>query len=154
MQVGIRDGDVIISTGAVRRDGTSVRLIDIEYPAVAHYQVIHALLKACEENGVKNPACGVTLTNANFYPGLIEDSMGTWMETGVIAVEMELATLLVMAGMRGLRAGGVLVSDGNLADEQPDAEMGDYAYDPHRDVVQHGVEKMLRIALDALVALD
>ncbi len=154
MQLGIHDGDIIISTGAVRQDGTSPRLIHIEYPAVADYQVIFALLEACKNNGVMDPACGITLTQANFYPGLIEDSMRTWMDAGVIAVEMELATLLVMAGVRGLRAGGVLISDGNLAEDQSKAEMEDFAYDPHRDVVNYGIEKMLRIELDALVNLD
>jgi len=154
MQMGIQDGDIIISTGAVRRDGTSSRLIGLEYPAVSHYQIVYALLDSCKKNGIRNPACGVTLTNAHFYPGLIEDSMKTWMDAGVIAVEMELAILLVMAGLRGLRAGGVLVSDGNLAEDRSNTEMGDFAYDPHRDVVNHGIQKMLRVALDALVNLD
>jgi len=154
MQKGIQDGDVIIATGAVRRDGTTPRLIPIEYPAVSHYQVTNALLAACEKNGIKNPSCGVVLTNANFYPGLIDDSKAMWLDAGVVAVEMELATLFVMASLRGLRAGGVLVSDGNLAEDQSQADMEDFAYDPHRDVVKYGTQKMLRVALEALVDLN
>jgi uridine phosphorylase len=154
MQKGIQDGDMVIATGAIRRDGTTSKLIPMEYPAVAHYQVVSALFAACENNGVERPASGVVLTKANFYPGLINDPMALWMEAGVVAVEMEMATLLVMAGLRGLRAGGVLVSDGNLAEDQSQIEMEDNAYDPHRDIVKQGTKKMLQVALEALVDLD
>jgi len=154
MQKGIQDGDMIIATGAIRHDGTTPRLIPIEYPAVSHYQVINALLTSCNKNGVINPPSGYILTNPKLYPGLVEDSMTMWMDAGVVAVEMELAALLVMAGLRGLKAGGILVSDGNLAEDQSKTEMEDFAYDPHRDVVKHGTQKMLRVALDALADLD
>ena len=80
--------------------------------------------------------------------------MAIWMEAGVVAVEMELATLLVMASIRGLRAGGLLVSDGNLAEKQSQVALEDFAYDPHRDVVKQGAHKMLRVALEALVNLQ
>ena len=154
MQKGIRDGDVIIATGAIRCDGTTPMLIPIEYPAVAHYQVINSLLASCKTNGITNPPCGLTLSKANFYPGLIEDPMEMWMDAGVVAVEQELAVLLVMANIRGLRAGGILTSDGNLAETQSQVAMEDFAYDPHRDVVKQGTEKMLRVALETLASLD
>ena len=75
MQKGIPDGTVVIATGAVRWDGASPRLIPIEYPAVAHYQVVDALLTACQDNGIADPPTGLVLSAANFYPGLIDDSM-------------------------------------------------------------------------------
>ena len=151
MQKGIRDGELIIGTGAVRCDGTTSRLIPSEYPAVSHYEVVQALLTACKKNGMPAPPRGIILTNANFYPGLLTDPSGMWMDAGVVAVEMELATLLVMAGLRGLRAGGLFVSDGNLAEDETQTAMEDFAYDPHREVVEKGVNLMLKIALEALV---
>jgi uridine phosphorylase len=74
------------------------------------------------------------------------------MEAGAVCVEMELATLLVMAGLNGVRAGGIFTSDGNLARrELPDVDTS--TYDPHRDVVNHGIKTMLTIALEALARL-
>lgn len=66
----------------------------------------------------------------------------------VAAAEMELATLLIIASMHGVRAGGIFTSDGNLTREPYPP-----AYDPHRHVVQEGLEKMCTIALEALVSL-
>jgi uridine phosphorylase len=62
---------------------------------------------------------------------------------------MELATLLVFASLRGLRAGGLLVIDGDARAEHPDPG----AYDPHRQVVADGVERATRVALDALIEI-
>lgn len=154
MQKGIVDGSLVIATGAVRNDGTTPMLIPIEYPAVAHFQVVNALLEACNQKEVKHPVTGVVLTNANFYPGLIKAPKEMWIEAGLVAEEMEMATLLVMAGLRGLRAGGIFVTDGNLAENQTKTAMDDFSYDPHRDVVRKGIERMLEIALLALVNLD
>lgn len=73
-----------------------------------------------------------------------------WLEAdaNVCAVEMELATLLIIAALHGARAGGIFTSDGNMTEE---ADMTEY--DPHRSVVEDGVSTMLKIALDALARL-
>jgi uridine phosphorylase len=39
-------GDYVISTGAVRDEGTSKSYVPAEYPAVAHYEVVTALVQA------------------------------------------------------------------------------------------------------------
>jgi uridine phosphorylase len=74
------------------------------------------------------------------------------MRAGAVAVEMELATLLVMAGLRGLRAGGIFCVDGNLARKTQPA-VDPESYDPHHERVRRGVDCMLGIALQALVRL-
>jgi uridine phosphorylase len=74
------------------------------------------------------------------------------MEAGAVCVEMELATLLVVAGLHGVRAGGIFTSDGNLARRDAPG-LDTSAYDPHRDVVTQGVQTMLAIALEALAHL-
>ena len=63
---------------------------------------------------------------------------------------MELATLLVMAGIRGVRAGGIFASDEGLG-AQKDRESG---YDPFHKGLLESTQAMLSVALDALVALD
>ncbi|NCF67467.1 MAG: purine-nucleoside phosphorylase [Chloroflexi bacterium] len=153
LQPGIADGTIVVGTGAVRNDGISQTLIPPEYPAVAHYEVVSNLLNACATHGLQDAPTGIVLTAANFYPGLLDSQMDLWIKAQVVAVEMEFATLLTMAGLRGLRAGGLFVTDGNLAENESDAEIEDFAYNPHRDVVDEGKAKMLVIALDALSRL-
>jgi uridine phosphorylase len=75
------------------------------------------------------------------------------MKAGAVCVEMELATLLVMAGLHGVRAGGIFTSDGNLA-RKDTVELDSSAYDPHREVVSQGKQTMLTIALKALTLLS
>lgn len=45
-------GDSIIATAAIRRDGTSLQYLPIEFPAVANQQVIQALMLAAREIGI------------------------------------------------------------------------------------------------------
>ena len=54
--------------------------------------------------------------------------------------------LLVMAGIRGLQAGGILVSDGNPT-------KGEVEYNPHRSIVEEGVGKSIEVALGAIERL-
>jgi len=88
-------------------------------------------------------------TRAAFSPMVRELPMNEYLAAGVIAIEMELATLLVFAAMKGLRAGGVLVIDGNATVDNTDPT----SYNPHRQVVVDAVARGSAVALDALVAL-
>jgi len=142
---------LIVATGAVRADGTSDKLVPLAYPAVADYRVVHALHEAASANGYPDPLTGIVLTKSFLYPGIIESDMDMWFEkAGVVAVEMELATLLVMAGIRGVRAGGIFASDEGLG-AQKEKESG---YDPFHKGLQESTQAMLPIAFDALVALE
>ena len=154
----IEDGEFIIATASVRDDGTTPQLVPLSYPAVADYQVVAALQAAAVAEGFSKPNIGIARTTAAFYPGVLSSDVQTWMDARVIAVEMELATLLVIASLRGARAGGLFVSDGNVARGLEAAIGGQtldpFAYNPHREVVHQGVQVMLKVALEALVRLD
>jgi uridine phosphorylase len=145
----IEDGDLIIGTGAIREDGASEHLAPMSLPAIADRHVTSALEAACAGLGIAQPHAGLILTQAFFYPGMLPDSTSLWLGTGIAAaVEMEFATLLVIASLNKARAGGIFVSDGNLTRE-PDPG----AYNPHRKVVEEGKVRMLHLALDALATL-
>jgi uridine phosphorylase len=150
MRKGIKDGELVIGTGAIREDGTSDRMMPMEYPAIADRHVISALEAAAAAQGYTRAHEGIILTQSYFYPGILPSAVDRWLEAdvNVCAVEMELATLLIMAALHGARAGGIFTSDGNMTEE---ADMTEY--DPHRSVVEEGVRTMLKIALDALARL-
>lgn len=118
IQKSIDCGDVIISSAAVRLDYTSNCYIMPEYPAVANYEVLLALIEAAESLGISNYHVGVTATTADFYAGqnrptpkahapYMEDLIPTLRKAKVLNFEMETATLLTLASLYGLRAGSI-----------------------------------------------
>jgi uridine phosphorylase len=125
IQPGIRPGDVVVSTGAVRLDGASSHFAPLEFPAVPDFAVTAALVEAARSIGIE-PHVGVTASSDTFYPGQerydtysghvtrrFRGSLADWRALGVLNYEMEAATLFTMCSALGLRAGcvaGVLVN--------------------------------------------
>jgi uridine phosphorylase len=145
---GVPAGALMIATGAIRNDGASEHVLPMQYPAVADWRIVTALKRAGEEFGWEQLHTGLILTNAMFFPYPGRPSpMDIWCQGGAIAVEMELAPLLVLAGYHGAAAGGIFTADGNVTDN-PDV----WEYEPHEKVVKEGKRAMLKIALDALVS--
>jgi len=118
LQKNINCGDLIISSAAVRLDGTSNCYVMPEYPAVADYEVLLALVEAAESLGVKYHL-GITVTASDFYAGQArpsgkgfmapqcENLIQTLQEANVLNFEMETATLYVLCSLFGLKAGSV-----------------------------------------------
>ena len=142
----IDDGDLVIATGTVREDGVSDQLVPPAYPAFSTPEVVLALQQAAQGGGARWHR-GIVWTKALFFPGVLPSLGEAYQKANVIAVEMELSALLTMASVRGIDAGGILVSDGNMTRNQ-DAE-----YNPHRTVVEEGVGKSIEVALGAIERL-
>jgi uridine phosphorylase len=123
IQESIAIGDVIITTGSVRLDGASLQYAPIQYPAVAHPDVMLALVRAARAV-VPSLGCryhvGITASTDTFYqsqersdtfpryvPRHITGMTEEWRRLHVLNYEMESATLLTVASAFGLRAGCV-----------------------------------------------
>lgn len=144
----VRSGDLLIATGAVRDDGVSERLLPLAYPAVSDLDVTIALRDAARAQADLRFGTGILITKANFFSGAVPDQGSVWSQARLAGVEMELATLLVVAGLRGVRAGGIFTVDGNPSEAATGAE-----YDPHRPVVEAGKQRMIQVGLDAVTRL-
>lgn len=62
----VQCGDIVVVSGSVRMDGTSLHYLPMEFPAVPSYQ----LLKALEESSVSlgfHTTVGVSITKDSFY---------------------------------------------------------------------------------------
>ncbi len=68
IQRRIRNGDCIITTGAVRLDGASTHYAPIEFPAIAHHEIVAALMEGAKMAGVRWHA-GISASTDAFYPG-------------------------------------------------------------------------------------
>ena len=146
----VRSGDLLIATGAIREDGVSHQLLPLSYPAISDLAVTQALIDAAGAHHGVRFGTGVVMTKAAFYPGALRDEREVWSQTPLVGYEMELAALLIVAALRRVRAGGIFTVDGNPSEGDPeDARI----YDPHRDVVREGKERMIEVGLDAIVRL-
>jgi uridine phosphorylase len=122
-------GDLVVTTGAVRDDGTTRSYVVPEYPAVADHALVGALLAAARERGARCRA-GITWSLDAFYVrnavatpdgGMASMSAGSyWTGTHadrirdmraarVLNCEMEAGTILTLASLFGVRAGAICV---------------------------------------------
>ncbi len=148
MQPEVLDGHLVVATAAVRTDGYTQYVVPPEFPAFADHLVVERLLEKATLAGVELHK-GVVLTLAPFYTHeVLGSSLPMWHEAGVVAVEMEVAALFVIASLHRSSAGAILAIDGNPLIEKDDTMEG---YNPNRQVVHDAVEAMIGIALDALV---
>ena len=114
IDIDVKSGDVVVATGAIRYEHTSMEYAPIEFPAVADYEIVNVLKKASEEAGLKTHV-GVVQCKDSFYGQHSPDTMPVaaelldkweaWKRLGVKASEMESAALFVIASARGCRAG-------------------------------------------------
>lgn len=125
IQPQIAVADVIVTTGSVRLDGASGHFAPYEYPAVAHYDCVQALVESARELG-HTTHVGITVASDTFYPGQerydtvsgyvrrsLHGSRDEWAALHVLNYEMESATLFTQCATNGWRAGmvaGVLVN--------------------------------------------
>jgi uridine phosphorylase len=147
----IECGDLIISSAGVRLDGTSDCYVMPEYPAVADYEVLLALIEAAESIGVKYHV-GVTATASDFYAGQARvagkefhssrcnNLIPTLRDMGVLCYEMETSTLFVLCSLFGLKAGAVHAVYANRVTD----EIKPYA----------GEENCIKVANTAIKILD
>ncbi len=122
-------GDLAITTGAVRDDGTSKTYVVPEYPAVASWEVVSALVDAAAEQKVRAKT-GVTWSLDAFYarnavagpdgsmqsmsvdgywPSHFETRIRDMQQARILNCEMEAGILLTLASLFGIRAGAICV---------------------------------------------
>jgi uridine phosphorylase len=115
-EIGV--GDLVITTGAVRQEGTSTEYVRADYPATADDRVVGALVAAAEH--LDHPYhAGVTASTDSFYAGQGRPGFEGFEAAGsdeiienlraanVLNFEMEAAAVLTLASIYGLRAGAV-----------------------------------------------
>jgi len=114
----IEVGDLVISVGAVRMEGTSRHYVEAEYPAVASYEVVLALIEAAERLGYRYHV-GLTASTDSFYVGQerlgyrgflprhVKGLIKHLKSVGVLNFEMEASAIFVISSIYGARAGAV-----------------------------------------------
>ena len=114
IKLEVQSGDVVIATGAIRMEGTSREYAPMEFPAVADYEVLSALVNSAKALGYRSHA-GVVQCKDSFYgqhdpkrmPVSYElvNKWEAWKRLGTMASEMESAALFTCAAALGVRCG-------------------------------------------------
>ena len=147
----IGQGDLVISTAAIREDGCSQYLVPAGFPAVADLDVTYSLrqvARGLDYTGGKLLS-GLTYTSGVFYPGPTKgDNLSLCADSGALIVEMETSCLFTVASIRGIRAGSIAAVDGSPF------EWGEGNYDPTGARVTLAKDHMFRIGLDTAAELS
>ena len=114
IDLDVRSGDIVVATGAIRFEHTSMEYAPIEYPAVSDLDIALALRQASQAMG-KRTHTGVVQCKDAFYgqhspersPVYYDllQKWESWKRLGVKASEMESAALFVVAAALGCRSG-------------------------------------------------
>lgn len=149
VQPGIEPGDLLVSHGSLRNDGTTAAYAHPGYPAVPDLPIAMALTNAAQQiaarTGIKAHS-GISASDDAFYaetPAWIDQLN----QLGVLNIEMEASALYIVARLRGLRAGMICACSSNLVD-------GASLYDHKNSQLRDGWTRSIEAALETAVALN
>lgn len=133
----VEPGDIAILSGAVRYSGAADAYAPVNYPAMSDWEYVAALAGACRARGFRWHV-GIGLSVDSFYatkPRLIADDppktefsdmVARWAGTGVVAMEMEAAALMVIGSVLRLKTATICTVGSNLPKGlRPDPAPGD-----------------------------
>lgn len=120
----LKPGDLVVLTSCARYSGTTSLFVPDNYPAVSDYRILSALIYTCEKNQV-NFHVGMGLSVDSFYATKQEplgerlsttilENLDFWVNSGALQLDMEAATLFVLAKLLGINAGAICTVGSNL----------------------------------------
>jgi len=150
LQKNLQIGNLILPYSAVREDGTGNMYVLPSYPATAHPDVFLAL-KKCAESINYPHFPGIIRSHDSFYTDEEEKLCNYWKEKGILASDMETATLFIVGGLRGLRTGSIL---NIVVESENEVQTGINNYVNQERTAILGEKKEIEIALEACWLLN
>ncbi|MFN4133747.1 MAG: hypothetical protein ACK4GQ_05215 [Candidatus Hadarchaeales archaeon] len=125
LQPFINVGDLVVSSGAVRDEGTTRAAVGPEYPAISDPELIPLIIAAAKPHGYelqKNLWVGITHTKDDLYfaetpqfsplTELVTPKLESYKRMGVLASSMEFSVYSIMRDFyEGRRDGKILVGE-------------------------------------------
>jgi uridine phosphorylase len=150
LQPHLRLGDLVIASGAVRNDGASYAYINKAYPAIPDTDLLFHVIKAAKRNGAKH-SIGIVRCHDSFYTDKERDIDKYWSEKGVLASDMETASLFVIGGLNGIKTASIL---NVVVEKEAELEEGINHYVEKEAASKHGEEKEIITALEAIISYN
>ncbi len=162
----IKPGSIIIPTATIREEGTTKEYIGPEFPAVADFEVVQALINSAKDQGFRY-FTGINRTHDAFYGQsrnlkewgsiYLNDRMKNWSYP-LVSSEMECAPLFLIGTLRGVKTGAVLAVN---ADPEPLREImqGKVKFDVPASKIKTreakaSIDRAIRTALEASITLS
>jgi uridine phosphorylase len=149
LQAGIEPGDLLISEGTLRNDGTTAVYAHHGFPAVPDLKIaveLHRIALELSAGSSTQVFSGINASDDAFYAEGPE-WIGELNRLGILNVEMESSALYVVARLRGLRAGMICAASSNLVD-------GASLYSDKNAAMKEGWMRSIEVALETAVSLD
>ena len=129
MQPEVIPGDLGIVQASIRDEGTTRHYMPIEFPALAHVDMVDALRLAATNLGHRAHV-GISHCKDSFYGQMqpermpvstyLQERWNAWVQGRTLCAEMESATLFVLSSIFHLRAGSIVL----LAMNQEKPQLG------------------------------
>ena len=149
MDLDVKSGDLVIATGAIRMEGTSKEYAPREFPAVANYDIVTALINSAKKLDLPYHV-GVVECKDSFYgqhsPELmpvnyeLQNKWNAWLKLGCLASEMESAALFIVASYLKVKVGSIFLVVANQEREKRGLE----------NPVAHDTELAIKTAVEAI----
>lgn len=149
MDLDVKSGDLVIATGAIRMEGTSKEYAPIEFPAVANYDIVTALINSAKKLDLPYHV-GVVECKDSFYgqhsPELmpvnyeLQNKWNAWLKLGCLASEMESAALFIVASYLKVKVGSIFLVVANQEREKRGLE----------NPVAHDTELAIKTTVEAI----
>ncbi|ARC57953.1 Purine nucleoside phosphorylase DeoD-type [Frondihabitans sp. 762G35] len=149
LQEGVEPGDLLVSEGTLRNDGTTAAYVHPGYPAVPDLRItmsLDTIARAMAEGADWSVHSGLNASDDAFYAEGPE-WIGELNRLGILNVEMESSALYVVARQRGVRAGMICAASSNLV-------TGASVYGDTKKKLQEGWMRSIEVALETAVALE
>lgn len=152
IQEHIKLGDLVISEGSVRLEGTSSHYAPIEFPAVASMGLTNALRQAAYAQAAPHHV-GVTCSTDSFWPGQersgsfsgyvprqFQGTLKEWQRLNVLSYEMENSALFVVCRALRLEAASVCAVVARRSERE----------EVHHDAYTHTKKALAHVAMEAV----
>jgi uridine phosphorylase len=124
IQKHIHVGDLIIPTGSVRDEGTSMQYVDMSYPAVPDFHTLYLLVSYAKQQD--NPFhVGIVHSKDAYYSEKIGGQLDQhkarqrWEDLtkfGILSTEMESSALFILGSLRKIQTASILINVGKVTD--------------------------------------
>lgn len=149
IQPGINRGDLLISAGVVRDEGTSKHYVPDGFPSVPDFELTLLLLDTCREMQEELGFAyhhGLNACDDAYYVEDESQRIARLAALGCLNIDMESSIVLNLCRLRGVRAAFIAAVSENLAD--------DLGYLEKNDALKKGIEDEIQVALETIVSAD
>lgn len=145
LQEFLQIGDLVISEGAMKCEGTSVFHVPDTFPAVPDFGLTYCLIKAADMLKTERSFryyTGITASSSSFY-GETQEFIRKLNALKVLSIEMEASAIFTVARQRGLKGAMISAVSGNMI-------TGDVIYEGENPGLVKGWEDEIAVALEAI----